>query len=323
MNGKEKIDKKDLSEVMEIKTAIISEINKVIIGKSDVIEYMLVALLADGHVLMEGVPGIAKTTLVKAFSNTLGLSFRRIQFTPDLIPSDITGNYIYNMKTGEFYLRKGPIFANVILADEINRAPPKTQAALLEAMQEKQITIEGETRLLSLPFMVFATQNPIEQSGTYPLPEAQLDRFLMRLVIQYPSKTEEKEMLRTNGIGDANKVRQILNLNKVCSLQKLIPMVYCIDEIFDYITTVVEKSRQSSKITLGASPRATLAILNSAKAYALLNGRDYVIPDDVNKLIFNLLNHRIILKPEVEMSGATVSQVLKDIVNSLDVLPRK
>lgn len=282
---------------------------------------MLVATLANGHVLLEGVPGTAKTTLAKAFSNVLGLRFRRIQFTPDLLPSDITGINVYSMKTGEFTMRRGPIFTNVLMADEINRAPPKTQAALLEAMEEKQVTIEGETYPIQLPFIVFATQNPIELEGTYPLPEAQLDRFLMRLMVSYPKHSDEQRMLLLEKVGDVGLVRQLLSPEKIMGFQKLVRRIFATEDLVQYLVNVITATRNHSSILLGASPRASLVLLNTAKARALLNGRDYVIPDDVKQSAPYTLNHRMLLKPEALLRGVSVPQVISEILNTVEVIP--
>jgi MoxR-like ATPase len=274
---------------------------------------LLVALLARGHVLLEGVPGVAKTTLVKAFSRTLGCSFKRIQFTPDLLPSDITGTYILDMRTNAFVLREGPIFAHVVLGDEINRAPAKTQSALLEAMQEQQVTIEGETRTLAAPFLVLATQNPIEHEGTYALPEAQVDRFLIKLTMGYPAEADETRMLATytRPVGEPAAV---IGPEDVIHMQRLAEAVHVEDDIFDYVLGLSQFTRRHRRVYLGASPRASLALLLAAKARALLKGRDFVLPDDVKYLAPNVLAHRVLMTPEAELEGAQASAVVAEAV---------
>jgi MoxR-like ATPase len=314
-----RINDEELQRIRRLCDEIISETQKVIIGKKDLIEYMLIALLAKGHILLEGVPGIAKTTMIKTFAQTLGCTFRRIQFTPDLLPSDITGTYIYNPKTSEFTLRRGPIFSNIVLADEINRAPPKTQAALLEAMQERQVTLEGETHAISPPFIVMATQNPIEQEGTYPLPEAQIDRFQMRLIVDYPTKLEEKMILRLFSSGVESKINSIINPEKIISIQSILPQVYVEDSVIDYIINIVSYTRNNSNILLGASPRVSISLLETSKARAIIKGRDYVIPDDVKKMVYPVLNHRIYLTPEAELDGMKPTKIIEDALNSIKI----
>lgn len=314
-----RINDEELQRIRGLCDEIIHETQKVIIGKKDLIECMLIALLAKGHILLEGVPGIAKTTMIKTFAQTLGCTFRRIQFTPDLLPSDITGTYIYNPKTSEFTLRRGPIFSNIVLADEINRAPPKTQAALLEAMQERQVTLEGETHMISPPFIVMATQNPIEQEGTYPLPEAQIDRFQMRLIVDYPTKLEEKMILRLFSSGSESKINSIINPEKIVSIQSLLTQVYVEDTVIDYITDIVSYTRNNPNILLGGSPRASISLLETSKARAIIKGRDYVIPDDVKKMAYHVLNHRIYLTPEAELDGMKPTKIIEDALSSIKI----
>jgi len=271
------------------------------VGKSDVLRLILVALLSDGHVLLEGVPGVAKTLIARAFSRSLGLNFRRIQFTPDMLPSDITGTFIFNPKTTEFEFRKGPVFANIVLADEINRATPKTQSALLEAMQEKQVTIEGNTKILEEPFIVLATQNPLELEGTYPLPEAQLDRFMFRLLVPTSSHSEEIDILsRTMEGVDLYKVERVADAADVLEARTSVrTTVQVSPEVLDYIVSIIESTRGDKKrLLLGASPRTSVHLLNASRSLAALKGRHYVIPDDVRELVFHVMNHRLILNPE-------------------------
>jgi MoxR-like ATPase len=302
-----------LTQVGEIAEAIIKEVSVAYIGSPQITEALLTALFARGHVLIEGVPGVAKTTLVKAFSATLGCTYRRIQFTPDLLPSDITGTYILDMRTNEFVLREGPIFSNVLLGDEINRAPAKTQSALLEAMQEQQVTIEGETRPLSAPFIVLATQNPIEHEGTYPLPEAQVDRFLIKLTMTYPGLEHEKQMLSTYN-RPVPAIQARIGPEDVLRLQQLAENVHVAEEIFDYILGLVVHTRQHRRVYLGASPRAALALLRAAKSLALIRGRDFVLPDDVKALAPLVLSHRIVMTPEAELEGVFAHAVVTEAV---------
>src|SRR5262252_2354504 len=307
----ESIERNILTQVAAIASRISGEVGHAYIGDLETTEVLLTALLARGHVLLEGVPGIAKTTLVKAFSRTLGATFRRIQFTPDLLPSDITGTYILDMRTNSFVLREGPIFANVLLGDEINRAPAKTQSALLEAMQEQQVTIEGETRPLAAPFIVLATQNPIEQEGTYPLPEAQVDRFLIKLRMTYPDPADEKRMLVTYD-RPPPPVRAVIGPSDVLDMQALAQEVFVAEELLDYVLGLVAFSRSHPKVYLGASPRAGLALVHASKGLALLRGRDYVLPDDVRHLAPLVLGHRILLTPEAELEGAAGTAVVAE-----------
>jgi MoxR-like ATPase len=309
-----------LTQVGSIAHSIVAEVGKVYIGSPRVAESLLCALLARGHVLVEGVPGIAKTTLVKAFSDSLGCAFRRVQFTPDLLPSDITGTYILDMRTNEFVLREGPIFANVLLGDEINRAPAKTQSALLEAMQEAQVTIEGHTRPLPEPFIVLATQNPIEHEGTYPLPEAQVDRFLIKIAMSYPDSADEKRMLATYN-PPAPAARPRVGPADVLRLQQLAEGVHVAEEIFDYILGLVHYTRQHRRVYLGASPRAALALLRAGKALALIRSRDFVLPDDVKDLAAPVLAHRVVMTPEAELEGAHAEAVVAEAVQRVPYRP--
>lgn len=313
--------------VETVAQSIRTEIGKAIVGQERAVDQALVAILANGHVLLEGVPGIAKTLLVRALSRTLNLAYGRIQFTPDLMPSDIIGTNIFNQKTSEFVLRKGPVFVNVLLADEINRTPPKTQAALLEAMEERQVTIDGEPYQLPPPFLVFATQNPIDFEGTYPLPEAQQDRFLLKILIDYPAADVEIAVLRRHHAGfkprdlDAAGIQPIVSPEDLVALQQEVENVEVDDKIFNYIYEVVKATRTSDDILVGASPRAGIAMLNCGKAIAALRGRTFVIPDDVKEIALPVLRHRIILRPEAEVEGLSVDRVLTSVIHN-QVVPR-
>jgi MoxR-like ATPase len=308
------IERTTLAEVAHLASGVLAEVGRAYLGGTEAAELILTTVVARGHVLLEGVPGVAKTTLVKAFAAALGCSFRRIQFTPDLLPSDITGTYVLDGRTHEFVLREGPIFAQVILADEINRAPAKTQSALLEAMQERQVTVEGQTRTLEPPFLVLATQNPIEHEGTYPLPEAQVDRFLCKLKLGYPTAASEKEMLRLySGRFDvATATKRVLEPRSILRLQELADAVHISDELLDYVLALTHFTRSHRRVYLGASPRAALQLTNAAKARALLGGRDFVLPDDVKALAPFVLAHRVLMSPDAEMEGMGPETVVRD-----------
>lgn len=292
------------------------QINRVYIGVDETIDILLIALLARGHALLEGVPGIAKTTLVKAFARTIGCSYKRIQFTPDLLPADITGTFVLNFKDNSFELRRGPIFANVVLGDEINRAPAKTQSALLEAMQESQVTIEGHTEPLPVPFMVLATQNPIEQEGVYPLPEAQVDRFMVKLKLGYPTFAQEQRILATYNQPTA-EINALLNPDTVTQLATFADGVHIEQGLRDYIVRFSQYTREHPKVMYGASPRASLALLRCSKCRALLHGRNYVLPDDIRALIPYVVAHRVILTPEAELDGHRVGGILDDAIRTI------
>ncbi|AFK22301.1 MoxR family ATPase [Pyrococcus sp. ST04] len=301
---------------------IIGEVKKAIVGKDDVLKLVLASILADGHILIEDLPGLAKTLMAKSFAKALGLQFRRVQFTPDLLPSDILGVNVFNQKTLEFEFKKGPVFTNILLADEINRAPPKTQSALLEAMQERQVTVEGKTYPLPKPFIVIATQNPIEQEGTYPLPEAQLDRFLVRLRVGYPSKEHEKEILkrRIERKKEDVEISQVTTPEEVLEMQREIEDVYVSDAIIDYIVSLVWATREDRKdIEVGVSPRGSLALLKLSRAYAAIEGRDYVIPDDVKAVAIPTLSHRIILKRELWYTRVSQDNIIRKILDRVPV----
>ncbi|EEB73379.1 methanol dehydrogenase regulatory protein [Thermococcus sp. AM4] len=301
---------------------VLGEVKKAIVGKDEVLRLILTTILADGHILLEDLPGLAKTLMAKSFARALGVEFRRVQFTPDLLPSDILGVSIFNQKTLEFEFKKGPVFTNVLLADEINRAPPKTQSALLEAMQERQVTVEGNTYELPKPFIVIATQNPIEQEGTYPLPEAQLDRFLVRLRVGYPSREEEMEILRRRMERKKEEVdvRPVTTPKEVVEMQRAIEDVYVSDAILEYITDIVTATREDKKeIEVGASPRGSLALLKLSRAYAALNGRDYVIPDDIKAIAVPALSHRLILKRELWYTRVSQESIMKKLLDRVPV----
>lgn len=302
-----------------------SQIGRVIVGQQGVIEQALCALLADGHILIEGVPGIAKTLLVRVIAQTLGLQFRRVQFTPDLMPSDLIGTTIFEAQSGEFRVRFGPIFANIILADEVNRTPPKTQSALLEAMEERQVTIDGASHPLPKPFMVFATQNPIEYEGTYPLPEAQLDRFLLKVVMDYPAEEEERAILRLHDSGfrshrlDEVGLTPVIDASELERIRAVAREVQVSDEVRDYILQIVRRTRQNEYLLVGASPRAGIALLLVSKALAAICGRGFVTPDDVKQMALPVLRHRLILKPEAEVEGLNADRILMSLLEATPV----
>lgn len=319
---KAKIEEKQL-----LVNSIKSEIAKVLVGQQELIDGLLMGLFTKGHILIEGVPGLAKTSAVKALSDTVQADFKRIQFTPDLLPADLIGTEIYRPKTGDFSIKKGPIFHNIILADEINRAPSKVQSALLEAMQERQVTIGGSTFPLSDPFLVMATQNPIEQEGTYPLPEAQVDRFMLKLIIGYPDKTEEKEIMKRVGFEKSVEIRQVLAPSHLDEIGELIRSIYVDEKLRDYIVDIVFATRNpeeyhidiSQYIQFGASPRATIYLSMAARAYAFLQGRPYVTPQDIKSIAPNVLRHRILLSYEAEAEDISSEQIITRIFDSVEV----
>lgn len=310
-----------VEKASELSTRIVAEVKKAIVGKDAVLEKAMLAVLANSHILFEDYPGLAKTLLARSLAVSMGCVFSRIQFTPDLLPADITGTYIYNLKSTEFELRRGPIFTNVLLADEINRAPPKTQAALLEAMQERQTTLDGKTHLLDDPFIVIATQNPIEYEGVYPLPEAQLDRFLVRLQLGYPSKEEEVEIMRRRMTRGKEEVAldKIADPEMVLELQKTVEEIHVDDDVLGYIADIVHATRAQRQVEIGASPRGSLAIFKLSRARAVFHGRDYVIPDDVKEVVGPALVHRMIMKAESWVKGTSPSQVIDDILKAVPV----
>ncbi len=316
-------NKLDLSKVSDATDKIKDELTKVIIGQDETMDLLLAALFVGGHVLVEGVPGIAKTLTANLMAQTISTGFSRIQFTPDLMPTDVVGTTVYNLKTSEFSFNRGPIFSNIILIDEINRAPAKTQAALFEVMEELQVTMDGETHKMEFPFFVIATQNPIEQEGTYKLPEAQLDRFLFKINMEYPSLEEEKMILRHFKNDFKLTIRQEVNAvfsaHELRECQELIQQVFIKEELLDYIAAIIHNTRNNGDLFLGASPRASLAIMKSSKAIAAMNGRDYVTPDDIQYVTYPVLNHRIILTPEREMEGYDAREVVNDIIKKIEV----
>ncbi len=314
------IHPQSLMQAAELCQAVVEEVGKVFIGNPGLTQGLLIGLLSRSHILLEGVPGVAKTTLAKGFAQVLGCDFKRIQFTPDLLPSDITGSYILDQSKGTFELREGPIFSQIILGDEINRAPPKTQSALLEAMAEGQVTLEGQTRPMAQPFMVVATQNPVEHEGTYALPEAQLDRFLMKLYVSYPEPTAEKQMLRTYSQPRAT-VKAVLSPQAIIELQAMAGRVHIDDEVLDYVLDLIHFTRKHRRVAIGASPRASLALLHSARARALLLGRDYVLPDDVKALAPPVISHRLALIPEAEMEAVSPVTVVQEALSQVAVRP--
>ncbi|HVG93994.1 MAG TPA: MoxR family ATPase [Planctomycetota bacterium] len=313
----------DLAEIREMGDRLRAEVARVVVGQDSAVDLLLVALLSEGHVLLEGVPGTAKTLLVRSLAASLSLDFGRIQFTPDLLPGDVTGTNLFDFRTNAFTLTKGPVFTQLLLADEINRTPPKTQAALLEAMQERAVTIDGKTHPLGAGFMVVATQNPIEQEGTYPLPEAQLDRFLFKVVVDYPSRDEERAMVRLHGHRTAMPAVESFGITPVADLARLtaareaVAAVRLADPIADYVVDLVRATRGRPALSCGASPRAANMLAASSRALAVLRGRDYVIPDDVKQLAVPALRHRILLAPGAEIEGLTSEVVVKQVVEQV------
>jgi len=311
----------NIASVREVGGDLLDAVETVIVGKRGVLERVLWAILGDGHLLIEDVPGLAKTLIAKSFAAGLGLSFRRIQFTPDLLPADITGTYVFDRKTGDFILRRGPVFTNVLLADEINRAPPKTQSALLEAMQERQATLEGETFHLDRPFFVIATQNPIEHEGTYPLPEAQVDRFLLKIDVGYPTREGEIEVLerRRRRRADDAMLEAVTTPDEVRALQAAIEDVHVEPAVEGYMVDIVAATRAHSQVDVGASPRGSLALLKVSRARAAIAGRDFVTPDDVKAVAMPALAHRIILKPDPWIRGVRTASILADVLGQVPV----
>ena len=316
----------DMHDIKDRIAQVRQELARVVAGQEEVIEELIVGLLMNtGHILLEGVPGTGKTLLVKTLAQAVDCEFKRVQFTPDLMPSDIIGTNVYNFSSGSFTLKKGPVFTSFLLADEINRTPPKTQAALLEAMEEKQVTIDGTGYRLEEPFLVIATRNPIEHEGTYPLPEAQLDRFLMKIIVDYPSREEEKSVLinyhsgfRADRISEAG-VNKVLTPADILMIREKVQAVVVEDAIFDYILAVVEGTRKNYNLMVGASPRASINLLLAGKVFAAMTGRGYVIPDDIKRLAAPVLRHRLVLKPEAEIEGLTADDVIRLILDSVEV----
>ena len=310
-----------IQDVSKLSKQIVAEVERAIVGKRDLLDMIMASALAGGHVLLEDYPGLGKTLIARSFATALGLKFKRIQFTPDLLPGDITGGYVFNREKNKFELRKGPIFANIILADEINRASPKTQSALLEAMQEGQVTLEGETMTLPEPFLVLATQNPIEYEGTFPLPEAQLDRFMLKLTVGYPSLEDEKLILHRR----RERRQDEVTLSKVTSAEELLEMRAAVESVHveadleTYIASLVHATRGDRRVAVGASPRGSLAFLKISRAHAALTGRDYITPDDVKRFGEAVLSHRIILRPEYWMANQVTAEVIRDVLAKVSV----
>jgi MoxR-like ATPase len=312
----------DVGQVATLSDLVVSQVEKAIVGKQAVLKMIMAAVLSSGgHVLLEDYPGLAKTLIANSFATVLGLSFKRIQFTPDLLPGDITGGYVYDRSQNQFQLRKGPIFANIILADEINRASPRTQSALLEAMQEYQVTLEGETMRLPEPFIAIATQNPIEYEGTFPLPEAQLDRFIMKLSVGYPSVEDERIILqrRRDRRRDEFSLQPVTDMNRLLEIRQAVEEVHLDGDIEEYIVQVVTRTRQHRKVVVGASPRATLALLKLTRAWAAMQGRSYVLPDDVKLFARPVLIHRLILEPDLWTQRNAADDVVADVLRSVPV----
>jgi len=320
INFRSRLDLEGLRQTIE---NVKHELSSVIVGQHKMIDQLLVAILSNGHVLLEGVPGVAKTITAKLLSKTLTLDFSRIQFTPDLMPSDILGTSVFDLSKSQFTFKKGPIFSNFVLIDEINRAPAKTQAALFEVMEERQITVEGTTHAMEAPFLVIATQNPIEQEGTYRLPEAQLDRFLFKITIDYPKLDEEIAILqRENALQDRAKldnIKQVLSQADIIKYQGMVKQILVEPQLIEYIAKLVTNTRENAFLYLGASPRASIAILNAAKGYAALRGRDFVTPDDIKDSAIPVLRHRVMVAPEREMEGLTSEQIIKQIIDTVEI----
>ncbi|MBI5537347.1 MAG: MoxR family ATPase [Deltaproteobacteria bacterium] len=306
----------EIAAVRERLEDLRKEVSRIFIGPERVIDLLMIALLTRGHVLLEGVPGVAKTTLVKAFAAALGCSMRRIQFTPDLLPADITGTYVLSPRDGTFSFRAGPVFANIVLADEINRAPAKTQSALLEAMQERQVTIEGDRFELPKPFMVLATQNPIDLEGTYPLPEAQIDRFLIRVMMGYPTHRDEVTMLKTHN-AESPLAKPVLGAEDILALQSITSRVHVEEDLYDYAVSLAGYTRTHARVALGASPRATLNLVQAAKGAAVLGGRPYVTPDDMRTMATSVLSHRLVMVPEVEGDEKAREGVIEEALSKV------
>lgn len=313
----------DLNGLCEAVEKIKQEIGKIIVGQDKMVSNLIAAILSDGHVLIEGVPGVAKTLTAKLIAKTISVGYSRIQFTPDLMPSDVLGTSVYNLKLSEFTFNKGPIFSNIILIDEINRAPAKTQSALFEVMEERQVTMDGVTHPMSKPFIVLATQNPIDQEGTYRLPEAQLDRFLFKIEVDYPSHEEEFLIIKgfhtRKGLNDLNKIQTILSAEDIENYRAMVKAIHIDENLIKYIAQIVSNTRNNSSLYLGASPRASLAMLTASKAFAAMRGRDFVTPDDIQQSAYPVLGHRIMLTPEKEMEGAKTENVIQEILKVIEV----
>ena len=319
-SNQQKIDLAPLQNAVE---NIRNEVKKIVVGQDKMVNLLLTSILANGHVLIEGVPGVAKTLTAKILAKCISADFSRIQFTPDLMPSDVLGTNVYNFKTSEFDFKRGPIFSNIILIDEVNRSPAKTQSALFEVMEERQVTIDATTYSMQLPFIVFATQNPIEQEGTYQLPEAQMDRFLYKIVVHYPEKQDEVNILKNyidrSSKNDLSIINPVVSGNDIRGFQELCTQIYIEEKLMEYIVEIVTSTRNHPDLFLGASPRASLAILNAGRAFAAINGRDFVTPDDVKTTLKPVLRHRIMLTPEKEMEGSNTDEVIDEIMKSVEI----
>jgi len=315
----------ETNRITDLAAAVRGEVGKAVVGQAALVDGLLVGLITGGHVLVEGVPGTAKTLVARTLAQTLDASFKRIQFSPDLMPADVVGTNVFEANSGTFRLRKGPVFANVVLADEINRTPPKTQAALLEAMQESQVTIDGVSHELPDPFIVIATQNPVEYEGTYPLPEAQLDRFQQKILVDYPSESEEREIVKRHSEGsswadlDELGIKAVATGEDIRAAQAQLAAVVVDDGIVDYVASITRATREHGSVTLGASPRAAVSLLFASEAYALLQGRDFITPDDVKTMAMPCLRHRVVLRPEVEIEGVGTDAVLQEVLASVTV----
>lgn len=323
MENQEFKNRINLEQLNATAEKIKQQIKEVVIGQEEMIEQILIAILTDGHVLIEGVPGVAKTLTAKLFAKSISADFSRIQFTPDLMPSDVTGTSVFNMNNSNFEFIQGPIFSNIVLIDEINRAPAKTQAALFEVMEEKQVSVDGNTYKMEEPFIVFATQNPIEQEGTYRLPEAQLDRFLFKIKVSYPTKDEEIKLLINSNLRKGEKedaeIKPVISKVEIANFRKQVKELYIDENLIKYIAEIISKTRNNNALFLGASPRASLNIMNASKALAAINKRDFVIPDDIKSVAYPILRHRLLLTPEKEMEGVTTEKVIKQIIESVEV----
>ena len=313
----------NLDSLKKMSVNIKEKIGGIVIGQEEMIDQIMIALLTDGHILIEGVPGIAKTLTAKLFAKSISADFSRIQFTPDLMPSDVTGTSVFNLSKSVFEFKKGPIFGNIILIDEINRAPAKTQAALIEVMEERQVTVDGTTYKMEDPFIVFATQNPIEQEGTYRLPEAQLDRFLFKINVDYPSTEDEITILKNShnrkGADETASIEAFITKEDIATFRQQVKELYIDENLIKYIAQIISKTRNNNSLFLGASPRASLNIMTASKAMAAINGKDFVIPDDIKAVAYPVLRHRLILTPEKEMEGVTVDKIIKKILDKVEV----
>jgi MoxR-like ATPase len=313
----------NLTELAASVNRIKEEVGKIIVGQHKMVDLLVAAILADGHVLIEGVPGVAKTLTAKLISKTISVHYSRIQFTPDLMPSDVLGTSVYNLKNSEFNFKKGPIFSNIVLIDEINRAPAKTQSALFEVMEERQITMDGTAYVMEKPFMILATQNPVDQEGTYRLPEAQLDRFLFKISVEYPNPEEELSIItgfhNRKGINDINSVLHVLSAEQVQTYRENVKSLHIDPSLMKYISQIVTGTRNNNALYLGASPRASLAIMTASKAFAAMRGRDFVTPEDIQEVVFPVLNHRIMLTPEKEMEGVSTRDIIQQIIKGIEI----